>query len=125
MPAARPATASQIDAVRYEFEPNEPGMEWFELTFDGEVARLTLARDFGGQERTLRLLGYRDLDEPLRADIGLDARFIENETWGVTTAWSGEWTDDVTFVVESRNIGLHSDERLVHRFVFDGDNASG
>jgi hypothetical protein len=39
----------------------------------------------------------------------------------VTTAWRGEWTDDVTFVVESRNIGLRADERLVHRFAFEGD----
>ena len=124
-----PAAATSVNGVRYESDPNEWGHQWFRLEFDADMAHLTFARDFAymtddpRSSTILAMLGYQDLDEPIDVAIGLDGRYIINESLGLTTGWRGEWTTETTFEAEAQSIGRQAHERFTYRFTFDKDTA--
>jgi CubicO group peptidase (beta-lactamase class C family) len=82
-----PETAAAIDGVRYEYRPNDWGLEWFAIQFLDDTAA------WRGEDAE----GAYDLI------MGLDGRFIVNDD--PPFALRGAWQTNTTFVIELHPIG--------------------
>lgn len=106
----QPATANSISGVRYEFQPNDHGHEWFEVRFDQDPAHLTFKGALGPDidrfpPELLADLGLEAVHEIVEVDIGLDGRYVSGTAWGLPSAWRGNWTSANVFRVEFHTYG--------------------
>lgn len=97
-----PERAAAISGVRYDFRPNELGLDWIALEFGGEGAVLELGD--GVEQRTF--------------DVGLDGRYAVT-TYEVPVAMRGRWLGDDTFVISIQDVGFADPVTVQLRFVDD------
>lgn len=112
-----PDVAEAISDARFVFRSPEDNNAWFRICFNDGTATLQQGRGPSGALP----FALDDSNEQTAIDIGMQGRFLVDETRQPRAAWRGSWRDNATLAIDYQIIG--DARRGTVLFTFEDDSA--